>query len=143
MAITFLNVDLEIISGEPLDAIRDAFAICGRSISVMHFDEIQPGEHSASFEAHLDGEGEDESHVTAGQKINAFCDIITAFPADARAVWDRCRKRVVDIGYQSENHCAPLNDFLDAGTLARLVDLGVHLAITIYPEVIVHESRGN
>jgi hypothetical protein len=143
MAITFLNADLELTSGEPLDAIRDAFAIRGRGISVMHCEEIRPGEHSASFEIHLDDGGEDESRVTAGRKINAFCDVVGAFPAAARTVWDRCGKRVMDLGYQSENHCVPLNDFLDVDTLSRLVALDIHLAITIYPEVIAPAFPGN
>jgi hypothetical protein len=140
MEITFINADLEITATEPLDVIRDAFVIYGHRFFLIHFGEIGPDEHFASFEMKFSDGDEDESLVTARQNIEAFCDAIDGFYTGVRALWDRSKKRVMDLGYQAGNHCAPLHD---VDSLSRLSSLGIHLAITIYPEAIVHELRGN
>ena len=139
MPIEFINADLEITSDEGLEPIRIAFAQAGSRCSEMYCGETVPGSYFASFEVHPDEERDDQ---TAEVKILAFCDSVSELRGLARDVRDRATRRVIDLGYQSGNHCEAFNDRVSIDALRRLEKLGIELALTIYPQEIQSQSTG-
>ncbi|RYD21739.1 MAG: hypothetical protein EOP88_10335 [Verrucomicrobiaceae bacterium] len=133
MPIEFLNADLEITSSEDLEPIRSAFAPYGHRFSEMCCVQNGPGSYFARFEIHLDDERDDHD---ADMKIQAFCDAIAELQGPARQAWDHATRRVIDLGYQSDNHCAPFSDSLSLDALRRMESLRIELALTIYPQEI-------
>ena len=139
MPIEFINADLEITSNEDLGPISIAFAKSGGRFAEMYCGEPVPGSYFASFEVHPDEERDDQ---TADVKILAFCDSVSELRGLARDVWDRATRRVIDLGYQSDNHCEVFNDRISIDTLHRLANLGIELALTIYPQEIQSQNTG-
>ena len=140
MPILFINADLEISSTECLEPLRDAFAFHGDRFFELYCGETTPGQFLAAFEVHPDGEFSDEADGSrspgAEVRILAFCDSISELSGIARQQWDNSTSRVIDLGYQSDDACSPLTDRLSAHVLQRMADLGIQLAITIYPRTI-------
>jgi hypothetical protein len=140
MPIRFINADLEILSTEYLKPIRDAFAVHGDRFFELYCGETTPGQFLAAFEVHPDGEFSDEADgrrsPSAEVRIFAFCDSISEMSGIARQQWENSASRVIDLGYQSDDECSPLTDRLSAHVLQRMADLGIQLAITIYPRTI-------
>ena len=63
--------------------------------------------------------------------IEVMLDAIEALDAPARAIWDACMTKTVDIGYQ----CGGLRsrNGLTNKTLTRLTALGMDVTISLYP----------
>jgi hypothetical protein len=63
--------------------------------------------------------------------IVAMLAAIEALDVSARAIWDACMSRTLDIGYQ----CGGVwgRNGLTNSTLTRLTALGMEVAITLYP----------
>lgn len=163
MAITFINADLKITADEPLNVIRDAFASLGQHFYHLYCEEINnSGVFLATFETYPECElpaeisdddgasAQDENtsfcaigrDFSAQEKIALFCNAIEGFDGAAKALWLRARKRVMDLGYDTDDYCAPFRDTLDLATLQRLAALNIELAITIYPvNISVDGSR--
>jgi hypothetical protein len=139
MPIEFINADLEITSNEDLEPIKMAFANSRSRFAEMYCGETDPGSYLASFEIHPDEERDDQ---TAEVKILAFCDSVSELRGLARDVWDSATRRVIDLGYQSDNHCEAFNDRVSIDTLRRLEKLGIELALTIYPQEIQSQNTG-
>ena len=99
MPMEFINADLEIISQESLDPLKDAFAQYGDRLFEMYCGETDPGCYLASFEIHPD---EDRDDHTAEEKIHAFCASITELRGLARELWLRATRRVIDLGYLAD-----------------------------------------
>lgn len=137
MSIEFINADLEITASEDLGPITMAFAQSGNRFAEMYRGETEPGSYFASFEVHPHEERDDQ---TAEVKILAFCDTISELEGLARDVWGRATRRVIDLGYQSDNHCEAFNDRVSVDALRRLEKLGIELALTIYPQEIQSQT---
>lgn len=138
MPIEFINADLEITSRESLEPIRDAFAQFGDRFFELYCGETDPGCHMAAFEIHPD---EDRDDQTAEEKIHAFCDSISELQGLAHDLWFRATRRVIDLGYQTDDNCKTFKDSLSAGSLRRLESLGIDLALTIYPQKIHPQNK--
>lgn len=140
MPIRFLNADLEILSTECLRPIRDALALHGDRFFELYCGETTPGQFLAAFEVHPDDEFSDEADgsrsPSAEERILAFCDSISELSGIALQQWENATSRVIDLGYQSDDDCSPLTDRLSAYVLQRMADLGIQLAITIYPRTL-------
>lgn len=147
MAFQFLNADLEITSDLPLDRIRDALLGSNRHFSEMYCGEIGAEGYMASFEVHPEhmadwaasSTGESSS---AEQKVEAFCAAISKFSDDLKQIWDHATRRVIDVGYQSDDYCVQLRDSFRASTLAKMADLNIDLALTVYPMTIKNADGG-
>lgn len=133
MSIEFINADLEITSNEDLEPIKMAFALHGSRFAEMYCGETDSGSYLVSFEIHPDEECDDQ---TAEEKIHAFCDSISELQGLARDLWFGATRRVIDLGYLSDDQCCSFNDRLSAETLRRMGALGIELAMTIYPQTI-------
>lgn len=107
MAFHFINADLEIYSNHDLEPIRVAFAKYGYRFAEMHCGEVAPGCYEASFEVHPDRERDDQ---TAEEKIHAFCDSILEFKGEPSKLWKSATRRVIDVGYQTDDNCKTFKD---------------------------------
>ena len=138
MAFQFLNADLEITSDRPLDAIRDALLGHEVHFSEMYCGEIGHERYLASFE--IDWISKPEEDPTAQQKLDAFCAVLSQFDSPLKQIWDSATKRVIDVGYQSDDLCTPLRETFHAATLAQLAALNIDLVITVYPMTIKNDD---
>jgi hypothetical protein len=125
----FLNVDLEIESGESLDAIAQEF---GDRVHVLHNGPYQEMTFLLALEIYA-GDDEDPESV-----IEAFCDLIEGLTGKAKKAWQKARARRFDIGIESgtevpKQRFTPLCLALSTDTLARLASIGGEVVITVYP----------
>lgn len=139
MPIEFINADLEITSSEDLEPIKMAFALYGHRFAGMYCGETNPGSFLASFEIHPNEERDDQ---TAEEKIHAFCDSISELQGLTRDLWFRATRRVIDLGYLSDDQCRAFNDRLSVDVLRRMETLAIELALTIYPQKIQEAEQG-
>ena len=118
-----INTDLELESLEDLTPIVKAF---GTDVVVLYHGEAM-GHRRASFEV---------SGLVAEPDalINHFCMFVEALSASERAVWDRCSRKVFDIGYQCGVGSTAFQSQLRTQTVQRVAALGASVVITIYPE---------
>jgi len=65
--------------------------------------------------------------------INAFCEVVESLSPAGRELWDRCRERVLDAGFEAGVDPWPFTSDIEAATLGRAARLGASLKITIYP----------
>ncbi len=127
--ICFANVDLEIESKDDLQPLIDAF---GENVYVLYHDRLENGNDFASLEVYLDiievgicGEVE--------KTITAFCELIENLSLDSRNIWDQCREKIFDIGFESGNTENTFNTKIQSETIKRITDIGASIVITIYP----------
>lgn len=139
MAFQFVNADLEITSNADLEVIKAAFARYGHRFADMYCGRTGPDRYLASFEVHPD-DGRDDQ--TAQEKIHAFCDAILEFEGASHDLWNHALKRVIDLGYETDDHCKPFKDTLSVDTLQRMASLNIDLAITLYPQTIQQAEQG-
>jgi len=118
-----INTDLELESLEDLTPIVAAF---GTDVVVLFHGEAM-GHRRASFE--VSGLVADPDAL-----LNHFCMIAEALSAPERAVWDRCSKKVFDIGYQCATGTTAFQSQLRARTVQRVAALGASVVITMYPQ---------
>lgn len=137
MPIEFINADLEIFSNEDLEPIRKAFENYGCGFSDMYCGKLETDDYLASFEIHPDDE---QCNFSAETLINAFCDSIFGLEGLPRDLWERATKRIIDLGYQSDNNCIAFNDHLSANILARIAKLGIDIHLTIYPQILQNKE---
>ena len=117
-----INTDLELESLEDLAPIVESF---GSDVAVLFHGEAM-GHHRASFE--VAGLAADPEAL-----LNHFCMFAEALPEPARAIWDRCSKKVFDIGYESGTDAPAFRSELRAQTVNRVAALGASIVVTIYP----------
>ena len=129
MHTAFLNVDLDLKSDGPLDAIVEAF---GDQAVVLRHDRV-----GQRFVASFQVAG---IMPNANSTIDALCDLVQALPPPARAVWDACRRRVLDIGIQSGPAPDRFHAVIDAATVRRAGDLGCAIVVTVYGQKFGSET---
>ena len=119
--ITFLNVDLDVESDRPLEAL---VADLGEEVVVLHHGQAR-GLHVATLETAADSK-------SAEATILNFCMLLENLSDDARAVWDGCCTRTLDIGFDSGDSPSSLRSVLHPGTVRRVAELGAAITVTIY-----------
>lgn len=122
----FSNVDLDLESAAPLDAVIAAF---------------DPGAFALGREAHVFRDPE-PTYVaslellteapTADACISAFCALVEGFDAAARDAWFACAVRRFDIGVESGAHGESFVFDLTPETLRRSLALGASVRVTVY-----------
>ncbi len=129
MHTAFLNVDLDLKSDGPLDAIVEAF---GDQAVVLRHDRV-----GQRFIASFQGAG---MVPNANSTLDALCDLVQALPPPARAVWDACHRRVLDIAIQSGPTPDRFHAVIDAATVRRAGELGCAIVVTVYGHAYGPES---
>jgi hypothetical protein len=114
----FINVDLDVESGEDLRPLIDAMEPHAYSL------ERPPG--MASFEVNEASPTDPEAVVLE------FIRLVKSLPPAARKVWDAASKRVFDIGLQSGRHPFRQSYTIGVDTLREAIAIGAHIVITIY-----------
>ncbi len=121
----FINADLEILSREDPQLLRENLGDAVVEMGCVRHDD---GTWFASFEISAETEQHDPEPL-----IRRFCDLIDALSPGSRIFWDSAVRRVVDLGYQSDESGNVVRSSLPVETLARLAGLSIELAVTIYP----------
>jgi hypothetical protein len=132
----FLNVDLELESKNSLELIAQEF---GDKVSVLHNGPLQDTPHLLALEIY---EGDDHDPESI---IEAFCDLIEALPAKAKASWRQCTARRFDIGIESASGVAKrfgaLCLSISPATMKRVAALSAEIVITVYPVIREQKSK--
>jgi len=124
----YLNTDLDLIAEQDLTLLVQALEASG--LYSLHAGVGDDGKWYATLEIN---EAADEAlHLRQPElTVVAMLDVIEALDASARAIWDACMTKTLDIGYQ----CGGLRvrNGLTNATLSRMSALGVGMFITLYP----------
>jgi hypothetical protein len=126
----FLNVDLEVRSREPLDALA---ADLGEEVVVLYCGPWDHQTFFANFELASWGGGADSI-------VERFCYLLTGLDEAARALWDHALARSFNLGFESGGN-PRLEVALRAETVRRLSELNAELVVTIYPPTPPGESQ--
>lgn len=121
----YLNTDLELASNEDLAELAELFS--ARGLFALHVGAIESGVWRAAFET-------EEQHVDSESTIEALLDVIEGLEPEHRAVWNRCTRRELDVGYDCGNGPEVFSQTLSGALLARVARVGASLRITLYPE---------
>jgi len=125
MAADFLNVDLEIEAGQPLDSFGEALK--GSEVHSIYQGPFHRG-FLATFECAPGGPSCDPDSI-----IQRFCEWIELFDEPTMSVWRTARRRTFDIGYAADDSSSSFRSELKAETLKRLSALDASVVVTIYP----------
>ncbi len=119
--IAFLNVDLDLESGEDLSLLIDDF---GDSVIVMN--NIFEGDiYKVSIElAGLQGD--------SGYLFREYFKLLDNMSAQAKCLWDRCSKKKFDLGFQSGAEPMGITENIPLEVISKLSEYGASVAITVY-----------
>lgn len=125
----YLNTDLDLIAEQDLTLLVQALETSG--FYSLHAGVGDDGKWYATLEVN---EAADEAlHLREPElTIVAMLDAIEALDASARAIWDACMSKTLDIGYQCGDGARVRNELTHA-TLSRMTALGMGMSITLYP----------
>jgi hypothetical protein len=117
----FLNVDLDIWSRSPLQALSDAF---GKHVCVLHV-----GKENRRYGAHL------ELARFAGDAdsvIRRFTSLVDQLPHPARMMWDQAHTREFNVGVQAGTSPHGYQLHLRPETVVAVARIGARLGVTVY-----------
>jgi hypothetical protein len=117
----FLNVDVDVFSRIPLDALVAAF---GQKVMV-HYVGRERRRYSAHFSLW--------SPRHADAAIKRLAQLIVKLPKPARRLWDQASKRVFNVGYQSGYHPRSFESEISSAGVAAAASVGASITVTIYP----------
>ena len=122
MKIQYITADLEFKSNKDLNTI------------VQEIGELN--------HPHLNQWIEDIYHVVLGgsgidcspeETANNFCNLIENLSLQSKKLWGTCFDKTLDIAFESGNKPNSVTYQLPIDTIKRLTELGIGIAITIYP----------
>jgi hypothetical protein len=119
----FLNVDLDVFSPKPLDALAQAMETCGAIL--LHCGPFHQGGYRASFEVQ-------RCSPDADGTIKELGRLVGRLPAPARRLFDRARRREFSIGIQSAKEPHAFEVPVSAESLAVVTALRGELSVTVY-----------
>jgi hypothetical protein len=119
----FRNVDLDVESREPLDALAAAL---GKKVSVRFLGPLGPRKYAAYVSlSRSDGK-------TANALTRELCALVTRLPKPARRLWDRARERRFDVGIEAGHTPRSHEVRLEPRTVGLVASLGGSIVITTY-----------
>lgn len=124
----FLNVDLELESTSDLSPLTRRL---GDQVCVLFSGWSGELYHLAlevSIETPPPSNGLD-----ADARVRDFIGLISQLPPALRALWDGCRSRVFDIGFDAGTSPWPFRQTIAEATAQAISSVGAALRITIYP----------
>jgi hypothetical protein len=139
---SFINVDLEVFSESDLSELLDHLS---GKLCLLHHG-VTDGLHHACLEVRPN-----RSNDEPNEFIATFHNAVSSLPPGPRSAWDACKRRVIDLGFQSgwkpNIYTMPLN----TGSVKQLAELQTEFLITIYGTATAcktwrracHESQSN
>ncbi|TLD70251.1 hypothetical protein FEM03_13785 [Phragmitibacter flavus] len=124
MAASFVNVDLEVTSREPLDYL--ALALSEYEIRHLYCGEATGG-YLATFECNRHGPYCPDSLVLT------FTGAVNHLDERAKGIWDRAHRRTFDIGYEADARPGNFRSELNMETIKAVYEVGATVVVTIYP----------
>ncbi|HEY8560719.1 MAG TPA: hypothetical protein VIL74_10120 [Pyrinomonadaceae bacterium] len=139
----FINIDLELESADDLTPLITELEADDRAWSMnLHlFKEDEP-KTSVTFEIGWFSKDDDiyrsyddGENLVGGVDVllAAFCTLIENLSPDSRRIWDDCRKKDFDVGFQTGNTMKSFRTMIEAETIKRCAALGATISITVYP----------
>ena len=136
----FVNVDLEVASARSIKPLLDEI---GESV----FAFFPGGEIGDGKQANLEimvfkrkrkwiyQSFDDEKNLIGGADvlISAFCYLIENLSPKSRQIWNNCRRKEFDIGFEGGNTKKSYRTLIRAETIKRCGEIGASISITIYP----------
>ena len=126
MPLQFINVDLDLESGKPLDYL--CLELSTSDIHHLHCEPSGRG-YSARLECANGGDSCEPDSI-----INQFCDAIEQLDERASAEWQAANFRCFDLGYETTGSDQRWCTALRHHTLSRVVSIGASIAFTAYPK---------
>jgi len=123
--ICYLNADLDLISAEELTVLSEAFTAKG--VSALSVRQADDGFWWATFETN-------EHYPKPEEAIDRMLAVVESLSKTLRAMWDGCKLREVNIGYDCGAEPWAFNQGLSALLLGRMSAAGLSLRVTIYPD---------
>lgn len=124
----YLNTDLDLIAEQDLTFLVQALETSG--FYSLHAGVGDDGKWYATLE--INEVADDALHLRQPElTIVLMLDAIEALDASARAIWDACMSKTLDIGYQCGDGARVRNELTNA-TLSRMGALGMGMSITLY-----------
>ncbi|MBO0612742.1 hypothetical protein [Thiothrix fructosivorans] len=125
----YLNTDLDLIAEQDLTLLVQALETSG--FYTLHAGVGDDGKWYATLE--INEVADEALHLRQPElTIVLMLDAIEALDAPARALWDACMSKTLDIGYQCGDGARVRNELTNA-TLSRMSALGMGMFITLYP----------
>ena len=125
----YLNTDLDLIAEQDLTLLVQALEASG--FYSLHAGVGDDGKWYATLE--INEVADEALHLRQPElTIVLMLDAIEALDAPARALWDACMSKTLDIGYQCGDGARVRNELTNA-TLSRMSALGMGMFITLYP----------
>jgi hypothetical protein len=125
----YLNTDLDLIAEQDLTLLVQALETSG--FYALHAGVGDDGKWYATLE--INEVADEALHLRQPElTIVLMLDAIEALDAPARALWDACMSKTLDIGYQCGDGARVRNELTNA-TLSRMSALGMGMFITLYP----------
>ena len=122
--VEFLNVDLDLESNSDLSILIDSF---GENVVVMKHQK--GAANSVSLElAGLNG--------SPNYLISEYAKLLESLSTEARAAWDSCTQRRVDLGFEcsgvSDGTVFGITEHLSTESIELLARFNIAIALTIY-----------
>jgi hypothetical protein len=127
----FLNVDLDVFSGLPLDALATAL---GDQVFVLYV-----GKWGRLHSAHFELAGYTRN-PHADRLIGRFVQLIRRLPRQARRLWDTAEIREFNIGIEAAQKAPAFELRLQPETLAAVASIRGRIVVTVYPPDRVTQS---
>jgi hypothetical protein len=122
---SFLNLDLELESPTDLAPLTQSL---GSKVFVLYCGEVEGGFRLA-VEPVIDGALNGDPAACTEHVLR----LLEGLSSEQAAIWQACRCRVFDYGFDGGLEANPLHVDIGADHLARMVRLGIAVRITVYP----------
>jgi hypothetical protein len=123
--LSYLNTDLDLVSGEDLSPLAQHFGSAG--LSVLHCGQ-DPS--TGQFRACVEAGGE---LASPEESIEAILPVIESMPEEHRSAWRSCETREFNMGFESGPGPQAWAGRLSAGLVERIAASGAGVGMTIHP----------
>jgi hypothetical protein len=117
----FLNVDLDVVVDQEVNALVEAFAPDAWALNCMRTAD--------GYFANLELASQPTDPESA---IRKFVDLIQRLPSEARGLWNRASRRDFSIGVESGSKASTFEVALTPAVLALAAEVGARIVFTVY-----------